>query len=92
MVNAVSMLFYVYSLIMVFTEFIPYPNEDTGTNFEGREHTSATDLPDSDKEIPDANLVFWLKFEVLVFCANILSNVIFLLFRSCSINRIRLSD
>ena len=48
LVNAVSMLFYVYSLIMVFIEFISYPNEDTGTNSEGSEDTSATDLPDND--------------------------------------------
>ena len=34
------------------------------------------------------NLTFWLQIEVLMFVANIISNMIYLFLRSCSRNRI----
>ena len=47
--------------------------------------------PSKVDKLPDAYLTFWLKLEVLMFCANIIANVVFLLLRSCSRNRIELT-
>ena len=91
-VNAVSMLLYAFSLILIFTDFIPYPNEVTETEEEVEEDTSSSVTPSTNEVVPDANLVFWLKFEVLIFGANLLSNIVFLMFRGCCINRIELSE
>ena len=48
---------------------------------------------DEDEEVAeDVNLTFWLKFEVLVYCANLVANVVFLLIRGCGVNRIEFPD
>ena len=47
---------------------------------------------EEEEETPsDLAVAFWLKLEVLMFCANILANIVFLLLRSCSRSRIELA-
>ena len=95
-VNAAVMLLYVFFLISIFVEWIPYPNvvlpKDGDEKDAEPEEGKEVEVEEEEEEGPgDLALAFWLKLEVLVFSANIIANMIFLLLRSCSRSRIELA-
>ena len=86
------MLLYVFFLISIFVRWIPYPNEVLLAEKEAENKEGAEgETEEAEEEPTDATLAFWLKLEILMFCANILANMVFLLLRSCSRSRIELA-
>ena len=93
-VNAAVILLYVFFLITIFVEWIPYPNEVEKPVDKLEEGEVPEPVEEEEEEVTpsDLALAFWLKLEVMMFCANIISNIVFLMLRSCSRNRIELAE
>ena len=94
MVNTFAMLFEVIVLICICVKWVfPDPIEVTvDVNISTDEVQDNPDTQtDEEVTIEHPSLRFWLQLEVLVFCANIVSNIIFLAFRSCSHRRLDLT-
>ena len=91
--NTCIMLFYVLFIIYICVEWI-FPNK---VELETKpEDEQDADEPEEEEDIfvelsqEQKGLIFWLQIEVLIFFANIISNMIYLLCRSCSRNRINI--
>ena len=91
--NTCIMLLYVFFIIYICVDWI-FPNKyekeiDTEVE-EGAESTVVEEEVIVEPSLERKRLVFWLQIEVLVFFANIISNMIYLLLRSCSRKRINI--
>ena len=95
--NTCVMLFHVIVLIYICVEWI-FPNPVLEEPEVSESVPIATEVVDSveiasvaEESLERKNLIFWLQIEVLMFCGNIIANIIFIFLRSCSRSRIRLT-
>ena len=95
--NTGMMLFQVVVLICIYVKWV-FPNPESDLQVEGDE-----EVPIDEENIEEAlaevesqkaasferkEIMFWLQLEILVFFANIMSNCVYLLLRSCCQSRI----
>ena len=93
-VNTCAMIFEVLILMYVCVRWA-YPDAVGPAATAEASTDEGQDNPDEEAEdevqIEHPSLQFWLELEVLVFCANIASNITFLALRSCSRRRLDLT-
>ena len=97
-VNTCAMIFEVLILMYVCVRWAYPDGVEQAAGAEASTSTSAetpSDNPDEEAvdevQIEHPSLRFWLELEVLMFCANVASNILFLALRSCSRRRLDLT-
>ena len=85
------MLFKVLILIYVCVNWVFPDAVEDAVEAEAEGDVEGEDQSATELRSEQTGLLFWLQIEVLMFCANIASNMVFLLFRSCSRRRLDLA-
>ena len=88
-INTLATIFYVVVLVQLSVDFV-FENQEKSDLSQDENATIAAIQTEQDVELTkdEIKLQFWLYIEMLMFFTNIASNVIFMLYRSCSNSRI----